>query len=68
MTQILQTRPRILVVEDDVLVRMDAFDSLEKAGFDVSQAGNADEAIRLLKNHDFYAIFTDIGCRALWTA
>jgi two-component system, response regulator PdtaR len=56
-----QSRPRVLVVEDDALIRMDAVDMLESAGFDVSATANADEAVKLLETDSaFVAIFTDI--------
>ncbi len=40
----------VLVVEDDVFIRLDVIDILEDAGFDVLEAGNADEAIRVLES------------------
>lgn len=52
---------RILVVEDETFVRMDAVEMLHDAGFDILEAVNADEAIRLLVLHsDIRLIFTDI--------
>ncbi|WP_249129718.1 response regulator [Bradyrhizobium japonicum] len=52
---------RILVVEDETFVRMDAVEMLREAGFDILEAVNADEAIRLLALHsDIRLIFTDI--------
>jgi CheY-like chemotaxis protein len=51
----------ILIVEDEYLVRMNAAAMMEEAGFDVLEAGNADEAIRLLEsNPDISIVFTDI--------
>lgn len=51
----------VLVVEDDVLVRMDIVQSLEDDGFDVLEASNADEAIVLLTAHpEVRLMFTDI--------
>jgi CheY-like chemotaxis protein len=38
------TRPVILVVEDEALVRMTLVDVLEDAGFKVIEAAHADEA------------------------
>ena len=38
----------ILLVEDEVLVRMVAADVLEDAGFTVLESTNAEEALRLL--------------------
>jgi hypothetical protein len=37
--------PTILVSEDDVLVRLAVADELRRAGFQVIEAGNADEAL-----------------------
>ncbi|WP_349627535.1 response regulator [Bradyrhizobium sp. MOS003] len=52
---------RILVVEDETFVRMDAVEMLRDAGFDILEAVNADEAMRLLALHsDIRLIFTDI--------
>ncbi len=51
----------ILIVEDDRLLRMDALDMIEEAGFDVLEAGDADEAIAILEvRDDVRALFTDI--------
>jgi two-component system, response regulator PdtaR len=58
---ILPPHSTILIVEDEYLVRMNAAAMLEDAGFDVLEAGNADEAIRLLEsNPDISIVFTDI--------
>jgi CheY-like chemotaxis protein len=54
-------RPVILVVEDDFLLRMNAADIIRDAGFDVSEASNADEAIAILEaRNDIAVVFTDI--------
>lgn len=56
-----QWRPVILVVEDDVLLRMHAAEMIAEAGFEVLEAANADEAIRLLEARmDIAVVFTDI--------
>jgi len=48
--------------EDEFLLRMDAVDSIERAGFTVYEASNADEAIRILEtHHDIRVVFTDIN-------
>lgn len=53
--------PLVLIVEDDFLVRMDTAEMVKRAGFRVIEAGDADEAIRLLGEHsDIAAIFTDV--------
>jgi CheY-like chemotaxis protein len=41
--------PAVLVVEDDVLVRTVVAAYLRECGFDVVEAGSADEAIRVLE-------------------
>jgi CheY-like chemotaxis protein len=40
--------PRILLVEDELLVRMFAVDVLEECGFKIEEAGTAQEALDLL--------------------
>ena len=50
----------ILVVEDEPLVRFDAVDLIEDAGFTVFDAGNAAEAVSLLEQHHIDVLFTDI--------
>jgi CheY-like chemotaxis protein len=51
----------VLVVEDDLLLRMDAADIVRNAGFDVFEAGSADEAIAILEaNPNIHLVFTDI--------
>ena len=53
--------PVILVVEDEFLIREDAAETIEKAGFAVIPAGNADEAIAILEvRTDIHVVFTDI--------
>src|SRR4030088_3581563 len=54
-------RPVVLIVEDEFLLRMDAADMIEAAGFEVVEAGNADEAIEILEARcDITVVFTDI--------
>jgi CheY-like chemotaxis protein len=54
---------RVLVVEDEVLIRMLAVDMLEDFGFAVDEAGNAAEALRKLggSGAGYALIFLDIG-------
>ena len=53
--------PVILIVEDELLLRMDSAEIIEYAGFEVIQAGNADEAIAILTaRSDIRVVFTDI--------
>ena len=52
---------RILVVEDETFIRMDAAEMLGAAGYDILEATNADEAIRMLeRDFDIRLLFTDI--------
>jgi CheY-like chemotaxis protein len=61
MTNVSTSHSIILIVEDEYLVRMSAAAMMEGAGYDVLEAGNADEAIRLLESHpDIDIVFTDI--------
>jgi CheY-like chemotaxis protein len=54
--------PLVLVVEDEVLLRMHAVSLLQEAGFDTLEAGSADEAITLLETrNDIRIVFTDIN-------
>src|SRR5947209_7019313 len=47
-----ETRPRILVVEDEVIVRMVLADVLRAGGYLVIEAATADEAIEVLNQGD----------------
>src|SRR6187401_1469748 len=54
-------KPVVLVVEDESLVRTDAVEMVEMAGFEAISASNADEAIRILESrNDIRAVFTDV--------
>ena len=55
------TRPLILVVEDETLVRMTLVDVLEDAGFKVIEAVHADEDLRVLRAvSGIEAVVTDV--------
>jgi CheY-like chemotaxis protein len=61
MMKIAVKRPVVLVVEDDFLIRIGAIEMIEAAGFDVVEAANADEAIKILEVRlDITVVFTDI--------
>jgi two-component system, response regulator PdtaR len=52
----------ILLVEDEVLVRMLAADVLSEAGFTVLESTNAEEALTLLEARpDVQVLFTDVN-------
>jgi CheY-like chemotaxis protein len=51
----------VLVVEDEPIVRFDAIQSLEDAGFDVIDAYDADHALVVLEQRpEISAVFTDV--------
>ena len=50
----------ILVVEDDENIRMVLHQSLEKEGYHVSTAKNAEEALNTLQRSFFHVVITDI--------
>src|ERR1700734_2024035 len=53
--------PAILVVEDEMLLRMRAVDMVEDAGFTPVEAVNADDALAILESRsDIELLFTDI--------
>jgi CheY-like chemotaxis protein len=55
------SRPVVLIVEDEFLLRMDAVYIIAAAGFEVVEAANADQAIEILEaRSDITVIFTDI--------
>ena len=61
MQHLAGSRPVVLVVEDETLLRWHAVAMIEDAGFDVIEAGNAAEAISVLEARtDIRVIFTDI--------
>jgi NO-binding membrane sensor protein with MHYT domain/nitrogen-specific signal transduction histidine kinase/ActR/RegA family two-component response regulator len=50
----------ILVVEDEDAVRAIVGEQLRELGYDVQLAGNADEALALLRTHRFDVMLTDV--------
>ena len=54
--------PHALIVDDDFVIRMDAKDILEQAGFQVLDAHHGDAAFDLLKTRhpDVVLLFTDV--------
>jgi CheY-like chemotaxis protein len=55
-------KPVILVVEDEVLIRMMAVRVAEDSGFEALSAASADEAIGILESRsDVRLVFTDVN-------
>src|ERR1700710_2717513 len=53
--------PNVLIVEDEMMLRMRAVDIVEDAGFCPVEAVNADEALSILESRsDISLLFTDI--------
>jgi two-component sensor histidine kinase/CheY-like chemotaxis protein len=53
--------PNVLVVEDEMILRMRAVDIVEDAGFNPVEAVNADQALSILESRsDISLLFTDI--------
>ncbi|HYX02385.1 MAG TPA: response regulator, partial [Reyranella sp.] len=48
--RVAEAPPRILVVEDDILVRTVVSAYLRECGYDVAEVGSADEAIHVMKS------------------
>jgi CheY-like chemotaxis protein len=54
-------KPVVLVVEDEFLLRLNAVETIEAAGFEVVAAADGDEAIEILESRlDISVVFTDI--------
>jgi DNA-binding NtrC family response regulator len=63
-----QLKPVVLIVEDEFLLRMNSAAVMEEAGFEVVQAGNADEAIAILgMRSDIEVVLPTFKCPARWT-
>jgi CheY-like chemotaxis protein len=57
----LSEKVTVLIVEDDSVVRLFAVTALEDDGFDVVEATNADDAIKILETrNDIRVVFTDV--------
>ena len=56
-----EAKTTVLVVEDEMMVRIHGMYILEDAGFEVLEAGNADEAMTILGTHDdVRVLFCDV--------
>jgi two-component system, response regulator PdtaR len=53
--------PSVLIVEDDVLLRMATVDEFREGGFFVDEAANGDEALAMLRcSSNIDAVFSDV--------
>lgn len=56
-----ETKTTILVVEDEMMVRMQSTDILEEAGFQVVEAESADRALEILdQQSQIHVLFSDV--------
>jgi DNA-binding response OmpR family regulator len=55
-----QAKRRILVVEDEIMIRLMISQYLRDSGFDVIEANNAQEAVRVLLEFKVDLVFTDL--------
>ena len=59
--EIAKTQTTVLVVEDEVIIRMSAAATLEDAGFGILEAGSSAEALQLLLEHkEVDVLMTDV--------
>ncbi|MBN8996012.1 MAG: response regulator [Rhizobiales bacterium] len=59
-------RRTVLVVEDEFMIRADTADVLAEEGFEVIEAGDAEEALGVLaKRTDIGVLFTDVNLPAM---
>ncbi|WP_116123890.1 response regulator [Paraburkholderia sp. BL6669N2] len=56
-----QTRPRILLVEDDELIRVSTAELLRTFEFDILEAEGEPDAKRILSEHTISVMLTDVG-------
>jgi len=54
------TRPRVLVVDDSISARKRVVRSLKRYSLDITEASNGREALQILKEQRFAAVFTDM--------
>lgn len=57
--------PRILLAEDDEIMRISIYDRLKKYGWEVDEAENGLEAIKLFEQHHYHLVISDIRMPAL---
>ncbi|MFN7089782.1 MAG: response regulator [Allorhizobium sp.] len=55
------TRPRVLLVEDDALIRMATADMLVELQYQALEAGSAEEALDLLEREQVDIVVSDLG-------
>ena len=59
MTELRRARARILFVEDDTDIRETLAELLRDEGYDVSEAGSAEEGLQLLQSERYHVLLSD---------
>ncbi len=60
-------KPVVLIVEDSAIIRIGAVELVLAAGYEALEAGDADEAIRILEmRNDIDLVFTDVQMPGPW--
>ncbi|MBI5026861.1 MAG: sigma-54-dependent Fis family transcriptional regulator [Nitrospirae bacterium] len=54
------TKPRILVIDDEAIVRVSCQRALAPEGYDVEATSRGDEALKLLEEENFDIVLTDL--------
>jgi CheY-like chemotaxis protein len=61
LTQASPSRRRVLIAEDEILIRMDIADTLRAQGWEVVETGTADDAFAVLaRDQQFEMVLTDV--------
>ena len=62
MARSITSKHVVVLVEDELLIRIDVLAALAEAGFDVVETEHADEAISVLRERasNIFAVFTDV--------
>lgn len=61
LPQASESRRRVLIAEDEILIRMDIADTLREQGWEVVETGTADDALAVLaRDQQFEMVLTDV--------
>lgn len=61
MTEVHGSKAIVLVVEDEAVLRLNAIDMVEEAGFEALEAANSKQAVQILETrNDILIVFSDI--------
>jgi CheY-like chemotaxis protein len=61
LAQASASRRRVLIAEDEILIRLDVADTLREQGWEVVETGTADDALAVLaRDEQFEVVLTDV--------